>query len=156
MMRRKLGALWGKGWAPLLMFLSLNPLASPAQSTTSSGGVQAAPAQVTSSTYQGSIVKQAPVPGVLPLSLDQAIRMGLQYNQRQFGRRAAAAAAAGPAAHGHCVRQRSRAADEPAGGRTQISWLCGHWTLRLHRRSGLGAGVAFESVFPAKLSGFQA
>jgi outer membrane protein TolC len=35
---------------------------------------------VNSSTYQGSIVKQAPVPGVLPLSLDQAIRMGLQYN----------------------------------------------------------------------------
>ena len=33
-----------------------------------------------SSTYQGSIVKQAPVPGVLPLPLDQAIRMGLQYN----------------------------------------------------------------------------
>jgi outer membrane protein TolC len=42
--------------------------------------VQALPAQVTSSTYQGSLVKQAPVPGVLPLSLDQAIRMGLQYN----------------------------------------------------------------------------
>jgi len=42
--------------------------------------VQAAPAQVNSSTYQGSLVKQAPVPGVLPLTLDQAIRMGLQYN----------------------------------------------------------------------------
>jgi outer membrane protein TolC len=42
--------------------------------------VQAAPAQVNSNTYQGSIVKQAPVPGVLALSLDQAIRMGLQYN----------------------------------------------------------------------------
>ena len=42
--------------------------------------VQATPAQVNSNTYQGSIVKQAPVPGVLPLSLDQAIRMGLQYN----------------------------------------------------------------------------
>ena len=38
------------------------------------------PAQVNSNTYQGSIVKQAPVPGVLPLSLDLAIRMGLQYN----------------------------------------------------------------------------
>jgi outer membrane protein TolC len=35
---------------------------------------------VNSSTYQGSLVKQAPVPGVLPVSLDQAIRMGLQYN----------------------------------------------------------------------------
>jgi len=42
--------------------------------------VQATPAQVNSSTYQGSLVKQAPVPGVLPVSLDQAIRMGLQYN----------------------------------------------------------------------------
>ena len=38
------------------------------------------PAQVNSNTYQGSIVKQAPVPGVLPLSLDLAIHMGLQYN----------------------------------------------------------------------------
>jgi outer membrane protein TolC len=35
---------------------------------------------VNSSTYQGSLVKQAPVPGVLPVSLDQAIRMGLQFN----------------------------------------------------------------------------
>jgi outer membrane protein TolC len=42
--------------------------------------VQAAPAQVNSNTYQGSIVKQAPVPGVLALSLDQAVHMGLQYN----------------------------------------------------------------------------
>jgi outer membrane protein TolC len=38
------------------------------------------PAQVNSSTYQGSVVKQAAVLGVLPLPLDQAIRMGLQYN----------------------------------------------------------------------------
>jgi outer membrane protein TolC len=72
-MRRKLGALWSRRWLSLLLFLSLNPPASPAQST-------AAPAQVTTGTYQGSIVKQAPVPGVLPLSLDQAVRMGLQYN----------------------------------------------------------------------------
>ena len=50
---------------------SANPLGTP---------VQATPAQVNSSTYQGSLVKQAPVAGVLPLSLDQAIRMGLQYN----------------------------------------------------------------------------
>jgi outer membrane protein TolC len=42
--------------------------------------VQAAPAQVNSNTYQGSLVKQAAVPGVLALSLDQAIHMGLQYN----------------------------------------------------------------------------
>jgi outer membrane protein TolC len=38
------------------------------------------PAQANSSSYQGSIVKQPAVPGVLPLSLDEAIRMGLQYN----------------------------------------------------------------------------
>jgi outer membrane protein TolC len=62
------------------MFLSLNPLASLAQSSSASAGVQAAPAQVNSSTYLGSLVKQAPVPGVLPLSLEQAIHMGLQYN----------------------------------------------------------------------------
>jgi outer membrane protein TolC len=42
--------------------------------------VQAEPAQVNSNTYQGSLVKQAPVPGVLALTLDQAIHMGLQYN----------------------------------------------------------------------------
>ena len=48
--------------------------------STSGPSVQATPAQVNSSTYQGSIVKQEPVPGVLPLPLDQAIRMGLQYN----------------------------------------------------------------------------
>jgi outer membrane protein TolC len=94
-MRRKPGGLWGTGWRPLVVLLSLAfiPAASPGQasssgaSSNSSGGsssgapsVQATPAQVNSSTYQGSIVKQAPVPGVLPLSLDQAIRMGLQYN----------------------------------------------------------------------------
>jgi outer membrane protein TolC len=85
------GELWGMGWRPLVLLLSLtiSPAVSPGQSagTGSSGGsgsvatsVQAMPAQVNSSTYQGSIVKQAPVPGVLPLPLDQAIRMGLQYN----------------------------------------------------------------------------
>lgn len=86
----------GKGWRSLVTLLSLPflPLASPAQFVTSGGGssgsssggssagtaVQAMPAQVNSNTYQGSIVKQTPVPGVLPLSLDLAIHMGLQYN----------------------------------------------------------------------------
>ncbi len=95
-MRRKGGALRGKGWRSLVTLLSLPflPLASPAQFVTSGGGssgsssggssagtaVQAMPAQVNSNTYQGSIVKQTPVPGVLPLSLDLAIHMGLQYN----------------------------------------------------------------------------
>jgi outer membrane protein TolC len=41
---------------------------------------QGGPVQIDSSTYQGSINKQALVPGVLPLSLDQAIQMGLHYN----------------------------------------------------------------------------
>src|ERR1700730_16908351 len=92
-MRRKPGGLWGTGWRPVVVLLGLAsiPATSPGQATTLGGGgssasrpsvpsVQAAPAQVNSNTYQGSIVKQAPVPGVLPLSLDQAIRMGLQYN----------------------------------------------------------------------------
>jgi outer membrane protein TolC len=81
----------------MLLSLTLSPPASPGQSQPSGAGgfpggggpggssssgpsVQAAPAQVNSSTYQGSLVKQAPVPGVLPLTLDQAIHMGLQYN----------------------------------------------------------------------------
>jgi outer membrane protein TolC len=73
-MRSKSGGLWGTGWGSLMLLgLTLSPPPSHAQ-------VQAAPAQVNSNTYQGSLVKQAPVPGVLPLTLDQAIRMGLQYN----------------------------------------------------------------------------
>jgi outer membrane protein TolC len=89
-MRRFQGELRGTEWRPFLVLLSLtfSPLAVTAQVGGSSGGssapqqpaVQAMPAQVTSGTYQGSIVKQAPVAGVYPLSLDQAIHMGLQYN----------------------------------------------------------------------------
>jgi outer membrane protein TolC len=93
-MRRNSGALWGTGLA-MLLSVTLSPPASPGQqpsgaggglggsgapSGSSSGSVQAAPAQVNSNTYQGSLVKQAPVPGVLALTLDQAIHMGLQYN----------------------------------------------------------------------------
>jgi outer membrane protein TolC len=96
-MRRKPGELWVTSWGSLVLLLSLtlNPPASAQQpqagggslgGSAPSGGspggtsVQATPAQVNSNTYQGSIVKKAPVPGVLPLSLDQAIQMGLQYN----------------------------------------------------------------------------
>jgi len=84
-MRRSWAGLRGTGWRPTIVLISLafSPLGSPGQSSTSSSigsSVQAAPAQVNSSTYQGSLVKQAPVPGVLPVSLDQAIRMGLQFN----------------------------------------------------------------------------
>ena len=88
-MRRKPGELRGTGWGllGLLLCLILYPacFAGPGRSaagrrSTPESSVQATPAQVNSSTYQGSIVKQAPVPGVLPLPLDQAIRMGLQYN----------------------------------------------------------------------------
>ena len=90
-MRRKGDALRGKGRRSLvtLIIFPLLSLASPAQFVTPGGGsngsssntpVQATPAQVNNNTYQGSIVKQAPVPGVLPLSLDLAIHMGLQYN----------------------------------------------------------------------------
>jgi outer membrane protein TolC len=95
-MRRNSGALWVTGLV-MLLSLTLGPPASHGQgqpsgaggfggsgasSSSSSSGtsVQAAPAQVNSNTYQGSIVKQAPVPGVLALSLDQAVHMGLQYN----------------------------------------------------------------------------
>ncbi len=73
------------GRRPLVVLLSLTCiqavcLAQSGGSTASGSSVQAMPAQVNSSTYQGSIVKQAPIPGILPLTLDQAIRMGLQYN----------------------------------------------------------------------------
>jgi outer membrane protein TolC len=94
-MRRNSGALWGTGLV-MLLSLTLSPPALPGQQPSGAGGfpgsgapsggsssgmsVQAAPAQVNSNTYQGSLVKQAPVPGVLALTLDQAIHMGLQYN----------------------------------------------------------------------------
>jgi outer membrane protein TolC len=88
-MRWYSGELRSKGCRSLVMLLSLtfSPALVPGQSTapggggsSGNGGVQAMPAQVNSSTYQGSIVKQPATPGVLPLSLDEAIRMGLQYN----------------------------------------------------------------------------
>jgi outer membrane protein TolC len=80
-MRRYRGELWGMEWRSLVILfsLSLSPVASPGQ-TSGGSSVQATPAQVNSNTYQGSLVKQVPVPGVLPLSLDQAISMGLKYN----------------------------------------------------------------------------
>src|ERR1700761_146845 len=91
-MIRNPGVTWGAGrclLTPLLILAFWSP-ASLAQlsgtgGSASSGNsigapVQATPAQVTSSTYQGSLVKQPLVPGVLPLTLDQAIHMGLQYN----------------------------------------------------------------------------
>jgi outer membrane protein TolC len=90
-MRRYRGVLRGMEWRSLVILFSLSliPATSLGQfsnQSAASGGssgassVQATPAQVNSGTYQGSIVKRAPVPGVLPLSLDEAIRMGLQYN----------------------------------------------------------------------------
>jgi outer membrane protein TolC len=84
-MRRYRVELWGMGGRLLVILfsLSLSPVALAGQSTNGSSGggsVQGTPAQVNSSTYQGSIVKQAPVAGVFPLSLDQAISMGLKYN----------------------------------------------------------------------------
>jgi outer membrane protein TolC len=82
--------LRGSGLRPLVVLLSLagcpaivlgqSQAAGTGSGSSSGNSVQATPTPVTSSTYQGSIVKQLPVPGVLPLSLDQAIRMGLQYN----------------------------------------------------------------------------
>ena len=42
--------------------------------------VQINPQQVQSQSYQGSVADQAVVPGVLPLSLDDAITRGLRHN----------------------------------------------------------------------------
>jgi outer membrane protein TolC len=87
-MRRLQGELWSAGWRTLAVLLSLtfSPLAGRAQlgavppAPPQQPAVQSSPAQITSQTYKGSLVKQAPVAGVYPLSLDQAIHMGLQYN----------------------------------------------------------------------------
>jgi outer membrane protein TolC len=79
-MTRNPGVTWGTGAGLLAVLLNLGVLCPESLGQSSSGGAQAAPAQITSSTYQGSLTRQAVVPGVLPLSLDQAIKMGLQYN----------------------------------------------------------------------------
>ena len=79
----------------MLFGLAVSPLGLRGQQPSAAGGfgatgsssggssapsVAAQPAQVNSSSYQGSIVQRPVVPGVLPLSLDEAIQMGLQYN----------------------------------------------------------------------------
>src|ERR1700693_877016 len=90
-MRWYSGELRNKGCRSLGMLLSFTfspPLVRGQSAASASGGadgsagmsVQAMPAQLNSSTYQGSLVKQPVVPGVRPVSLDEAIRMGLQYN----------------------------------------------------------------------------
>jgi len=90
-MRRYRGVLRGMEWRSLVILFSLSLIpatslgqfanqSAPSGGSSSAGSVQAQPAQVNSGTYQGSIVKRTPVPGVLPLSLDEAIRIGLQYN----------------------------------------------------------------------------
>ena len=77
-----------------MRFLRLAPLAAMllgpavlAQAPPSGGGVAtpAAPIQIPqpaidTSTYQGSVSTQKATPGVLPLSLDDAIQRGLRYN----------------------------------------------------------------------------
>jgi outer membrane protein TolC len=75
-MTRNPGVTWGTGTGLLLVLLNLGVLCPVSQGQATSP----APATVNSNTYQGSLTKQAVVPGVMPLSLDQAIRMGLQYN----------------------------------------------------------------------------
>jgi outer membrane protein TolC len=79
-MTRNPGVTWGTSAGLLLVLLNLGVVCPATLGQSSSGGAQASPAQITSSTYQGSLTRQAVVPGVLPLSLDQAIQMGLQYN----------------------------------------------------------------------------
>ncbi len=82
---------------------------------TGSGGSVAMPSapvaipqpQIDTSTYQGSVSQQAVQPGVLPLSLADAIQRGLRYNlgllltsqNVQLGPRRAPGRTAGPAAH---------------------------------------------------------
>jgi outer membrane protein TolC len=81
-------ALRRKWWLFSVLALGLGFWTHPAEaqfgappSTTNTGiSVQATPAQITSGTYQGSVAGQKVVPGILHLSLDQAIQMGLQYN----------------------------------------------------------------------------
>jgi outer membrane protein TolC len=99
-MRRLRAELRDTSWPTLIVLLvmagtpasSLGQFGTSGSSSSSSGSgnsnaggsmassVQAMPAQVTSSTYQGSVVQQPVVPGILPVSLDEAIRMGLRYN----------------------------------------------------------------------------
>ncbi len=67
---------------------ALLPSVSHAQFGTASGGavtdlpapVQLNQQQVTAESYQGSVADQALVPGTLPLSLDDAVQLGLRHN----------------------------------------------------------------------------
>lgn len=64
--------------------LALTPAFAQTQSS-SSTGVQSAPIQIPqpaidNSTYQGSVTQEKATPGVLQLSLDDAIQRGLRYN----------------------------------------------------------------------------
>jgi outer membrane protein TolC len=74
--------------AQLLVLLSASSLAAHAQfgqASSSNATTLPSPAtvgltQVQANSYQGSVSEEKVVPGVLPLSLDDAIRRGLRYN----------------------------------------------------------------------------
>jgi outer membrane protein TolC len=68
-MRAYVAGAWGRRGLPTVMLLLGAALCSSAGWP-----------QTTSSSYQGSVVKEPAVEGVRPLSLDQAIQMGLKYN----------------------------------------------------------------------------
>jgi outer membrane protein TolC len=66
-------------FSPALAFAQFGS-ASSGSVTTLPSPVQISPQQVQSQSYQGSVVDQSVVPGVLPLSLDDAITRGLRHN----------------------------------------------------------------------------
>jgi outer membrane protein TolC len=52
----------------------------PSTPSTPTSPLQIPQPQIDNSTYQGSVSEEKPTPGVLPLSLDDAIRRGLRFN----------------------------------------------------------------------------
>lgn len=75
-MRAYVTGAWGRRSLPSVSLLCVAPVLLLCVAFCSS----AARSQTTSSSYQGSVVKEPAVEGVRPLSLDQAIQMGLKYN----------------------------------------------------------------------------
>ena len=113
---------------------------------------------------KGSAAQQKATPGVLPLSLEDAIQMGLKNNlgailqntQCQVRRRSQAAATAGAAAHAYRHGAGRRVTGQSAGRRPANSRISGgDWALRVYRFSRHAESNPAECLLAAKLSGVR-
>ena len=120
---------------------------------------------VDNSTYQSSVSDGKVTPGVLPLSLNDAIQRGLKFNLGLIltsqntlsarGARLEQLQALLPTVER--VSKRSGDGDGSAGAGTAHSWISGdHRAVRLYRHSRIAELVAGELVVAGKLPGAAA